>query len=80
VDVLQERPWTCCGGRAEAPLTAREIAQALIADKATLATRKQAIDQPAGILSALRKRKGGMVFGEAPGSVEFGGAGYEGGN
>jgi hypothetical protein len=30
--------------RAEAPMTAREIADALVADKAPQATRKQAID------------------------------------
>jgi hypothetical protein len=46
--------------RAEAPiLTAREIAQALIAGKAPQATRKQAIDLRAAIIVALRKRNGG---------------------
>jgi hypothetical protein len=49
--------------RAEAPMTAREIAQALIADRAPQATRKQAIDLQAAILAALRKRNGGAVIG-----------------
>jgi hypothetical protein len=50
--------------RAGTPMTAREIADTLIADKAPQATRKQAIDLHAAILSALRKRNGGMVVGE----------------
>jgi hypothetical protein len=50
--------------RAGAPVTAREIAEALIADKAPKATRKQAIDLQAAILAALRKRDGGTVVGE----------------
>ena len=50
--------------RAEAPMTAREIADALVADKAPQATRKQAIDLQAAILAALRKRNGGTVVGE----------------
>src|SRR5437899_9730575 len=50
--------------RAEAPMTARQIADALIADKAPQATRKQAIDLQAAILAALRKRNGGTVVGE----------------
>jgi hypothetical protein len=54
--------WTCCGGPA-LPMTAREIADTLIADKAPQATRKQAIDLQAAILAALRKRDG-MVVGE----------------
>ena len=41
--------------RAEAPMTAREIADALVADKAPQATRKQAIDLQAAILAALRR-------------------------
>jgi hypothetical protein len=45
-------------------MTAREIADALMADKAPQATRKQAIDLQAAILSALRKRNGGMVVGK----------------
>jgi hypothetical protein len=49
--------------RAEAPMTSREIAQALIADKAPQATRKQALDLQAAILVALRKRNGGAVVG-----------------
>jgi hypothetical protein len=50
--------------RAEAPLTARQIAETLIAGKAPLATRKQAIDLQAAILVALRKRNGATVVGE----------------
>src|SRR6202163_1165743 len=50
--------------RAGAPMTAREIADTLIADKAPQATRKQAIDLQAAILAALRKRNGGTVVGE----------------
>ena len=45
-------------------MAAREIAEALIAGKAPQATRKQAIDLQAAILSALRKRNGGMVVGD----------------
>jgi hypothetical protein len=45
--------------RAAVPMTAREIAEALIADKAT---RKQALDLQAAILVALRN--GGIVVGE----------------
>jgi hypothetical protein len=55
--------WTCCGGL-RPRVTAREIADALVADKAPEATRKQAIDLQAAILVALRKRNGGMVVGE----------------
>ena len=50
--------------RAQAPMTAREVAEALIAGKAVPATRKQAIDLQAAILAALRKRNGGTVTGE----------------
>jgi hypothetical protein len=50
--------------RAATPMTAREITDALIADKAPQATRKQAIDLQAAILAALRKRNGGAVVGE----------------
>jgi hypothetical protein len=50
--------------RATAPMTAREIADALIADKAPQATRKQAVDLQAAILVALRKHNGAMVVGE----------------
>ena len=50
--------------RATVPMTAREIADALIADKAPQATRKQAIDLQAAILAALRKRDGATVVGE----------------
>ena len=42
--------------RAGTPMTARQIADALVADKAPQATRKQAIDLQAAILAALRKR------------------------
>jgi uncharacterized protein YjeT (DUF2065 family) len=44
-------------------MMAREIADALVADKAPQATRKQAIDLQAAILAALRKRDGAMVVG-----------------
>jgi hypothetical protein len=50
--------------RAEAPMTAREIADALLADKAPEATRKQAIDLQAAILAALGKRDGQSVVSE----------------
>ena len=50
--------------RAGTPMTAREIADALIAGKAPQATRKQAKDLQAAILVALRKRNGGTVVGE----------------
>ena len=45
-------------------MTAREIAEALVADKAPKATRKQAIDLQAAILSAPGKHDGGIVAGE----------------
>jgi hypothetical protein len=41
--------------RAQAPMTAREITDALIADKAVPATRKQFIDLQAAVLAGLRK-------------------------
>jgi hypothetical protein len=50
--------------RAGSPMTAREIAQALIADKAIPATRKQFLDLTAAIHVAFRKRDGGAVIGE----------------
>jgi hypothetical protein len=50
--------------RAGTPMTAREIADALIADKAPQATRKQASDLQAAILAALRKRNGASVVGD----------------
>jgi hypothetical protein len=50
--------------RAGTPMTAREIAEALMADKAPQATRKQAIDLQAAILAAFRKRDGKTVVGE----------------
>jgi hypothetical protein len=48
----------------ELSVTAREIADALIARKAPQATRKQAIDLRAVILVALRKRNGATVVDE----------------
>jgi hypothetical protein len=45
-------------------MTAREIADPLIVDKAPQATRKQVIDPQAAILVALRKRNGGAVVGD----------------
>jgi hypothetical protein len=50
--------------RAQTPMTARQIADALLAGKTPEATRKQAIDVQAAILAALRKRHGGSVVGE----------------
>jgi hypothetical protein len=50
--------------RSVVPMTTREISDALIADKAPAATRKQAIDLQAAILAALRKRNGSAVVGE----------------
>ena len=50
--------------RAGTPMTAREIADALIADKAPQATRKHAINLQATILVAIRKLDGGTVVGE----------------
>jgi hypothetical protein len=50
--------------RAGRPMTVREIATALIADKAPQATRKQAIDLQAAILAGFRKRDGKTVVGE----------------
>jgi hypothetical protein len=49
--------------RAGIPMTARELAEALIADKAVPATRKQFIDFEAAILAALRKRDGATAVG-----------------
>lgn len=51
--------------RAAVPMTAREIADTLVADKAPQATRKQAIDLQAAILVALRKRNNATVVGLA---------------
>jgi hypothetical protein len=50
--------------RASVPMTAREIADALLAGKAPKASHKQATDLQAAILAALRKRDGGTVVGE----------------
>jgi hypothetical protein len=50
--------------RAGSSMTPREIAQALIADKAAPATRKQFVDLVAAIHAALRKRDGTAVIGE----------------
>jgi hypothetical protein len=49
--------------RTAVPMTAREIADALVADKAPQATRKQAMDLQAAILAALRRRDGATVVG-----------------
>jgi hypothetical protein len=49
---------------AQAPMTAREIAEALIADKAAPATRKQFTDLQAAVLAALRRRQGEALVGE----------------
>jgi hypothetical protein len=50
--------------RAGRPMTAREITDALIADKAPKATHKQVTDLREAILAALRKRNGGAVVGK----------------
>jgi hypothetical protein len=50
--------------RAGSAMTVREIATALIADKAVPATRKQFVDLQAAIHAALRKRDGGALTGE----------------
>ena len=50
--------------RAERPMTAREIADALLAGKKPEPTRKQVIDVQAAVLAALRKRNGGSVVGD----------------
>jgi hypothetical protein len=50
--------------RAGSPMTPREIATALIADKAAPATRKQFMDLVAAIHAALRKRDGVTVVSE----------------
>jgi hypothetical protein len=52
--------------RVGTPMTAREIADALIADKTPRATRKQAVDLQAAILAALRQRDDTTMFGEGP--------------
>jgi len=49
--------------RSAVPMTAREIAETLIAGKAPEASRKQSKDLQAAILAALRKRDGAMVVG-----------------
>jgi hypothetical protein len=50
--------------RPGAPMTARQITDALMAEKAPTATRKQAIDIQAAILAPMRKRDGETVVGE----------------
>jgi hypothetical protein len=50
--------------RSAVPMTAREIAETLIAGKAPEASRKQSKDLQAAILTALRKRDGAMVIGD----------------
>jgi hypothetical protein len=49
--------------RAQAPMTAREIPDVLLADKSPKATRKQAIGVRGNIFHAMRKRDGTMVVG-----------------
>jgi hypothetical protein len=49
--------------RETVPMTARDIADALLVGKTPEATRKQAIDLQAAILAALRKRNGVSVIG-----------------
>jgi hypothetical protein len=59
--------------RAGAPMTAREIADALVADKAPQATRKQAIDLQAAILAAPAKaRRGDGDRGGCAGALAIG--------
>ena len=61
-------------------MTAREIADALVADKAPQATRKQAIDLQAAILAALRKCDGAIVVGAgAPARWQLNEAAYKSG-
>jgi hypothetical protein len=55
IDVLRRR--------AQAPMTAREIADVLLADKSPKATRMQAIGVQGYIFHAMRKRDGTMVVG-----------------
>ena len=51
--------------RAQSPITAREIAEALGSRQSPSgATRKQSKDLQAAILAALRKRDGAMVIGD----------------
>lgn len=50
--------------RAGSPMTPREVASALIADKSAPATRKQFVDLQAAVHAALRKRDGVTVTGE----------------
>jgi hypothetical protein len=50
--------------RADRPMTARDIADVLIAGKQPEPTRKQAIKLQVAILAALWKRDGGTVVGE----------------
>jgi hypothetical protein len=45
-------------------MTAREIAETLVANKAPHVTRKQAIDLQAVFLAVLRKRTGSVVGGD----------------
>jgi hypothetical protein len=55
--------------RSAVPMTAREIAETLIAGKAPEASRKQSKDLQAAILAALRKRDGAMVVGVGGGRL-----------
>jgi len=64
--------------RATAPMTAREIAEALIAEKAPQATRKQAIDLQAAILSAYGSATAEWwLVTVPPGAMALGGAGMK---
>jgi hypothetical protein len=47
-------------------MTARETAQALIADRGVEGGRKQFVDLQAAIQTAVRKRDGGIVVGDDP--------------
>jgi hypothetical protein len=49
--------------RAGTPMTAKEIADKLVADKPQM-NRKQALDLQQAVYAALRKRDGGVVVGE----------------
>jgi hypothetical protein len=60
---LPVSPWTQCRGGRYADDSAAD-SDALIAEKAPRATRRQAIDIQAAILAALRKWNGKMVIGE----------------
>jgi hypothetical protein len=52
--------------RSAAPMTTREISDALLAGKKPEATRHQAMVLQAAILAVLRRRNGGAVVGDGP--------------